>query len=221
MSRAGRARKRSARPPDSPAGSRSYRPGCCRAGPGSAGSRRRGHGQSPARRPLGEASARPEASVEAMTRNGDSAIKARECFSSRGNCFLTARSRRFAVQFADLANILDNVHPRLLSRFAPSMHDDSGNLQAETRGMAVLVARDARPEGGYVARITIDNAAKLNTINRALAVEIVETITAVRGRFGAAPRDPDRRRRARLCRRRRPQRIGASRPEQRRASSSR
>ena len=42
--------------------------------------------------------------------------------------------------------------------------------------MAVLVAREARPEGGYVARITIDNEAKLNTINRALAVEIVETI---------------------------------------------
>ena len=42
--------------------------------------------------------------------------------------------------------------------------------------MAVLVAREARPEGGYVARITIDNAPKLNTINRALAVEIVETI---------------------------------------------
>jgi len=42
--------------------------------------------------------------------------------------------------------------------------------------MAVLVAREARPEGGYVARITIDNEAKLNTINRVLAVEIVETI---------------------------------------------
>lgn len=42
--------------------------------------------------------------------------------------------------------------------------------------MPVLVDREARPEGGYVARITIDNAAKLNTVNRALAVEIVETI---------------------------------------------
>jgi enoyl-CoA hydratase/carnithine racemase len=56
------------------------------------------------------------------------------------------------------------------------MHDKSANLQAETRAMAVLVAREARPEGGYVARITIDNAAKLNTIDRALAVEIVETV---------------------------------------------
>lgn len=42
--------------------------------------------------------------------------------------------------------------------------------------MAVLIDREARSEGGYVARITIDNAARLNTINRALAVEIVETI---------------------------------------------
>jgi 2-(1,2-epoxy-1,2-dihydrophenyl)acetyl-CoA isomerase len=42
--------------------------------------------------------------------------------------------------------------------------------------MAVLIAREARAEGGYVARITIDNEAKLNTINRVLAVEIVETI---------------------------------------------
>ena len=40
--------------------------------------------------------------------------------------------------------------------------------------MPVLVDREIRSEGGYVARITIDNAAKLNTINRALAVEIVE-----------------------------------------------
>jgi enoyl-CoA hydratase len=56
------------------------------------------------------------------------------------------------------------------------MHRRAVNLQAETRGMAVLVAREARPEGGHVARITIDNAAKLNTINRALAVEIIDTI---------------------------------------------
>jgi enoyl-CoA hydratase/carnithine racemase len=56
------------------------------------------------------------------------------------------------------------------------MHEQAVNLQAGTRGMAVLVDREARPEGGYVARITIDNQAKLNTINRTLALEIVETI---------------------------------------------
>ena len=45
--------------------------------------------------------------------------------------------------------------------------------------MAVMVAREARPDGGYVARVTIDNAAKLNTLNRALTVEIVETIKSL------------------------------------------
>ena len=42
--------------------------------------------------------------------------------------------------------------------------------------MAVVVAREKRPEGGHLARVTIDNAAKLNTLNRALMVEIVEAI---------------------------------------------
>lgn len=56
------------------------------------------------------------------------------------------------------------------------MHEVIINIQAETRFMAVLVDRETRPEGGYAARITIDNEAKLNTINRALALEIVETI---------------------------------------------
>jgi enoyl-CoA hydratase/carnithine racemase len=42
--------------------------------------------------------------------------------------------------------------------------------------MGVVVAREERPEGGHVARLTIDNAKKLNTLNRALMVEIVEAI---------------------------------------------
>src|SRR5579863_3509465 len=42
--------------------------------------------------------------------------------------------------------------------------------------MSVVVAREERPEGGHVARVTIDNARKLNTLNRALMVEIVETV---------------------------------------------
>jgi enoyl-CoA hydratase/carnithine racemase len=45
--------------------------------------------------------------------------------------------------------------------------------------MAVTVTREERPEGGYVARVTIDNAAKLNTLNRAMAIEIVETIKSL------------------------------------------
>ncbi len=42
--------------------------------------------------------------------------------------------------------------------------------------MGVVVAREERPEGGFVVRLTIDNARKLNTLNRALMVEIVEAI---------------------------------------------
>jgi enoyl-CoA hydratase len=42
--------------------------------------------------------------------------------------------------------------------------------------MPVVLAREERPEGGHIAHVTIDNRAKLNTLNRALMVEIVETI---------------------------------------------
>ena len=42
--------------------------------------------------------------------------------------------------------------------------------------MGVVVAREDRSEGGYVARLTIDNAAKLNSLNRALMVEIVDAV---------------------------------------------
>jgi enoyl-CoA hydratase len=49
--------------------------------------------------------------------------------------------------------------------------------------MGIVVAREERPEGGHVVRLTIDNAAKLNTLNRALMVEIVETLA----RLGADP----------------------------------
>jgi enoyl-CoA hydratase len=56
------------------------------------------------------------------------------------------------------------------------MHKESGNLQAEKREMGVSVVREERPEGGHVARLTIDNAAKLNSLNRALTVEIVEAV---------------------------------------------
>ena len=42
--------------------------------------------------------------------------------------------------------------------------------------MEVVVVREERPEGGHLARVTIDNRAKLNTLNRALMVEIVEIV---------------------------------------------
>ena len=45
--------------------------------------------------------------------------------------------------------------------------------------MGVVVAREDRPEGGWLARLTIDNAAKLNSLNRALMVEIVDAVKAL------------------------------------------
>src|SRR5205809_6345082 len=56
------------------------------------------------------------------------------------------------------------------------MHKESGNLQAEKRAMGVRVAREDRPEGGYLARLVIDNASKLNALNRELMVEIVDAV---------------------------------------------
>jgi enoyl-CoA hydratase/carnithine racemase len=56
------------------------------------------------------------------------------------------------------------------------MHERRSKLQAEKRAMGVVVAREERPEGGHLVRLTIDNAAKLNTLYRALMVEIIETL---------------------------------------------
>jgi enoyl-CoA hydratase/carnithine racemase len=56
------------------------------------------------------------------------------------------------------------------------MHQLRVKLQAEIRAMGVVVVREEQKEGGHLIRFTIDNAAKLNTLNRALMVEIVEAI---------------------------------------------
>jgi enoyl-CoA hydratase len=45
--------------------------------------------------------------------------------------------------------------------------------------VGVLVRREERPEGGCLAHLTIDNAAKLNSLNRALMTEIVEIVEAL------------------------------------------
>jgi enoyl-CoA hydratase len=45
--------------------------------------------------------------------------------------------------------------------------------------MAVEVAREERPEGGFVARVTIDRAAKLNALDRPLIAEIIEAMSAL------------------------------------------
>jgi enoyl-CoA hydratase len=45
--------------------------------------------------------------------------------------------------------------------------------------VGVLLQREERAEGGCVARVTIDNASKLNSLNRALMGEIVEAAAAL------------------------------------------
>lgn len=42
--------------------------------------------------------------------------------------------------------------------------------------MSLVVRRQERLEGGHLVRLTIDNAAKLNSLNRALMSEIIETV---------------------------------------------
>ena len=45
--------------------------------------------------------------------------------------------------------------------------------------MTVKAERENRLEGGFVARVTIDRAAKLNALDRALMAEIIEAMTAL------------------------------------------
>jgi enoyl-CoA hydratase/carnithine racemase len=47
--------------------------------------------------------------------------------------------------------------------------------------MGVVVEREERREGGHLTRLTIDNEAKLNTLNRALMLEIVKAIERLEG----------------------------------------
>jgi enoyl-CoA hydratase len=45
--------------------------------------------------------------------------------------------------------------------------------------MSVSVVRQGRAEGGFVARVTIDRAAKLNALDRTLISEIIEAMTGL------------------------------------------
>ena len=45
--------------------------------------------------------------------------------------------------------------------------------------MAVNVTRETRAEGGFVARVTIERAAKLNALDRATMAEIIEAMTGL------------------------------------------
>ncbi len=47
--------------------------------------------------------------------------------------------------------------------------------------MGVEVVREARPEGGFLARVTIDNRAKLNSLNRALMGELLAAMEGLAG----------------------------------------
>jgi len=46
--------------------------------------------------------------------------------------------------------------------------------------MDVMVVREMRPEGGVLARVTIDNRARLNSLNRALMCELVAAMAELR-----------------------------------------
>jgi enoyl-CoA hydratase len=45
--------------------------------------------------------------------------------------------------------------------------------------MSVVVRREEHPRGGHLMRLTIDNAAKLNSLNRVLLAEIIEAASAL------------------------------------------
>ena len=45
--------------------------------------------------------------------------------------------------------------------------------------MSVVVRREQRSEGGHLARVTIDNISRLNSLNRELMVEIVSAVAAL------------------------------------------
>ena len=45
--------------------------------------------------------------------------------------------------------------------------------------MAVNVSRETRMEGGFIARITIDRAAKLNALDRTTMGEIIEAMSGL------------------------------------------
>ena len=65
------------------------------------------------------------------------------------------------------------------------------------------VEYEERPEGGQVARLTMDNAAKLNSLNSGLMQEIIDKMTGVAADPELRRRNPDPRRRSLLCRGRR------------------
>ena len=58
------------------------------------------------------------------------------------------------------------------------MHQQKLRFQAEA-GVTVDVLRETRAEGGFIARVSIDRAAKLNALDRTLMAEIIEAMTGL------------------------------------------
>jgi enoyl-CoA hydratase len=55
------------------------------------------------------------------------------------------------------------------------MHQKAPDSRTRGLAMSVLIRREERLEGGYLARLIIDNAGKLNTLNRELMDEIIRS----------------------------------------------
>jgi enoyl-CoA hydratase/carnithine racemase len=45
----------------------------------------------------------------------------------------------------------------------------------------IVVKREERPEGGHIVRLTIDNRAKLNSLNRAVMHELLDAMAGLAG----------------------------------------
>src|SRR5580700_10200007 len=71
-----------------------------------------------------------------------------------------------------MSSMIDTLASRLLR----------GLLCTSAKGgsrMSVGVVREARAEGGFIARVTFDRAAKLNALDRTLMAEIIEAVTGL------------------------------------------
>jgi len=59
------------------------------------------------------------------------------------------------------------------------LSDGDHGVMKGSLAMGVVLRHELWPEGGHVVRFTIDNAAKLNSLNRVLMAEIIETVGAL------------------------------------------
>jgi enoyl-CoA hydratase/carnithine racemase len=71
------------------------------------------------------------------------------------------------------------ISPALASRSFRGLVCASAKEALGGGEMSVTLEREQHAEGGFVARITIDRAAKLNALDRALMAEIIEAMTGI------------------------------------------